>query len=91
MVEEISGAKGEGAVDHITLIKWLKKFVFAKVEGAVDQSTVSRSKSVDSKVVLHAKEACLVSSTQRVQGELSISLFTVVGHFHPTNELRKVT
>ena len=32
MVEEISGAEGEGAVDHSTLIRWLKKFLVQKVK-----------------------------------------------------------
>ena len=32
MVEEISGSKGEVAVDHSTLIRWLKKLVVQRVK-----------------------------------------------------------
>ena len=49
-------AKGEGAVDHCTLTKCLKKFHF-HCKNLDDQTTRDRLKAVDSKAVLQAVDA----------------------------------
>ena len=76
-----SYAKGEDTVDHGRVTRWLKKFH----SGYKNLDTLVRSdrpKTMDSAAMLQAIEAYLVSSTQRVSGELSISLSSVFHHLH---------
>ena len=47
-----------------------------------NQNKLGKLKTMDSKAMLQAIEANLVSSTQRVSGELHILQTSVVGHFH---------
>ena len=76
--------KGEGAVDHSTVTRWFKKFCSSCKND--DQEKAGRPKTIDSKAMLQAIEANLLSSTGRVSGKLSISQSSVVYHFHNLNK-----
>ena len=78
--KNICYAKIEGKVDHCTVTRWFKKFP-SGCKKLVDHSRLSRSKSVESNVVLQILEANPVSSARRVSGELDISLSRAVRHF----------
>ena len=69
--------KDESAVEHSTVNEWFKKFHSAS-KNLHYQAMSDKPKSVDSEAALQAIEANLVSSTQRVSGELHISNSSVV-------------
>ena len=71
--------KDEGAVDYST--RWFKKF-YSGGKNLDDQTRSGRPKIVDSKAVLKAREANLVSSTWRVSGEFDISPSSVHHYLH---------
>ena len=79
--KNICCTKGEGAVEHNTVTGWFKKF-HSSCKSLDNQTRSIVSKNVDSKAVLQATEANLVSCIQRVSGELDISQFSVVRHLH---------
>ena len=53
--------QGEGAVDHSTITRWLKKF-HSGYDNPDNQATPGRSKIIDSVVMLQTIEANLVNS-----------------------------
>ena len=69
--KNICCVKDEGAVDHNSITRWLKKFRRG-CKNFDDQGISNRPKSVDSKALLSAKEANLASCTQRESIELGI-------------------
>ena len=74
VTKNICCGKGEGAADHITVTRWFKNHN--------NQAMSGRPKTVNSIAMLQAIEGNLVSNTQRVSGELSISLSSVMYHLH---------
>ena len=69
--------KGEGIVDPRRVTRWLKKF-HACCRKLNNRAMSGRPKTVDSKALLYVVDVNLVSSTQRVSGELNISQSSVV-------------
>ena len=67
--KNICCVEGEGAIDHSTVTRWIKKFC----KNINNQARLGRPKTLDLKAVLQAMEAYLVSSTLGVSGKLSIS------------------
>ena len=78
--KDICCAKVEDTVDHCIVTRWFKKFCLGCKN--VDQVRSGLTKTVDSKAVLLAIEASLVSSSWRVSGEFSILLSSVVCYLH---------
>ena len=79
--KNISCVKSEGTVNRKIVIRWFKKFH----SGAMNLDYPERSgrpKIMNSKILLKATEANLVSRTWRVSGKFSISPSTVVRHLH---------
>ena len=64
-IENICCVKGEGTVEHSTVSRSFKKICLG-YKYLDDQAMSGRSKSMDSKAVLQAKEAHPVSHTWRV-------------------------
>ena len=83
--KNICCAKGEGAANHRTVTRWLKKFCLG-YKNLDNQAKLGRSKIVDSKAKLQATEANSVSSTWRVSGELDLLQSSVVHHLHDLNK-----
>ena len=80
-IKNICCTKGEGTVDHSTVIGWFKKFCLG-CKNVNNQARSSRPKSMNFKAMTQAIEANLVRSPQRVSGELSIAQSNMVGHLH---------
>ena len=74
-------AKGEGAVDHVTVTRWFKKFC-SVCKNLNDQARVDKPKSMDSEAMFQTIETNLVSNTWRVSGELDISHSSMICHRH---------
>ena len=79
--ESIHCTKGEVAVYHSTVIKWLKKFC-SGCKNLDDPAMSGRPKMMVSKAWLQAIEANPASNIWRVSGELGISQSSMVHHFH---------
>ena len=75
-IKDIRCVKGEGAIDHSTATRLLKK-LHSGGKNLTEQAKWGRPKSVDSEAVPHAIEVNLASSTWRVSGEHSMSLSSV--------------
>ena len=79
--KNICGAKGEGAVDYSTITRLFKKFQSCCKN--IDNQEMSGSpQTVDCKAVLQTIESNLVSSMQRISGELSSLQYSIVCYFH---------
>ena len=75
-------AKSEGAVDHSSVTRWLKKFCSSYKNLDDDRENFGRPKTVDSKAVFQAIEANPASSTRRISDETGISQSSVVRHLY---------
>ena len=73
--------KSEDAVDHSTVIRRLKKFCLGSKNPNIQRES-DKPKIPVSKAMLQTIEGKLVSSIQRVSGELGISQSSVVHHLH---------
>ena len=79
--KNIYRAKGKGVVDHSIVTRWLKKFS-SGCKNLDNQARSSRPKNVDAEAALLAIEINLLSSTERVSGNLRISQSSLFHHFH---------
>ena len=61
-IKNICCLKGEGAVDHNTVIRWLQKFCL-RCKNLDDQAKSGRPKTVDSKAVL---QTIVVNSMENI-------------------------
>ena len=75
--KNICCAKGERSVDHKTITCRLKKFC-SGCKNLDNQARLGRPKTIDSELVLQAKETNQASSTCRVSGKLGILQSSVV-------------
>ena len=80
-IKNICCVKRESTVDHITVIRWFKKFSLG-CKNLHDQARPGRAQTIDSKAILQTIEANMASSTWRVSGKLDISQFSVIHHLH---------
>ena len=69
-MKNICCTRGEGAVDHSTVTRWLKKFHFS-CKNFDDQVRSAKPKTVNYEAVLQFRVANL-RCTQRVSGKLNI-------------------
>ena len=74
-------AKDEDTFNHYTVTRGFMKFHLC-CKKLDNQTRADRPKTVDSKSVFQAVEENQMSCTQRVSGELSISMFCVIHHLH---------
>ena len=79
--KNILRAKEEGAVDHSAVTRWLKKFCLGR-KNIDDHARSSGPKTMDSKDILQAIEANVVSTIERVRGKLNISQSSMFHHLH---------
>ena len=87
--KNICCAKGEAAVDHSTVTRWVKKFrLYTNYHD--NQARSTRPKSEDSEAVLQAKEVNPVSNILGVSGELSIAQSSVDRHLYDLGKSSRI-
>ena len=79
--KNICCVKGEGAIDHISVTRWFKKF-YLGCKDLDDQAMSGRPKTMEFKAMLKAVEANPTSNTPRVSRKLRISQSSMINQLH---------